>query len=122
MATEFYDVGDTPENAIEWLKGRKTATVTLAGRTSLNGRVRKLAKEKPDKCQIIDENEDGTIVAHLPAAWIKINPTRELTEEEHEKLAATARKNFSANRARSAFDEAETASKPKSRKTVRSKK
>lgn len=122
MATEFYDAGDTPENAIEWLKGRKTATVTLAGRTTLNTRVRKLAKEKPGKCQIIDENEDGTIVAHIPASWVKINPERELSEEQREELVARGKQNFSALRSRQRLDKPETASKPKSRKTVRSKK
>lgn len=63
--TDFYDHGDIAENAIEWLKGRTVATVTLAGHTSLNTRVRKLAKQKPDKVRITDENADGTIVAHL---------------------------------------------------------
>lgn len=93
--TDFYDYSDIPENAIEWLKGRKVATVTLAGGTALNTRVRKLAKSKPDKCQITDENEGGTIVAHIPVSWIKINPEIEMTDEQREKRRAIAAKNFS---------------------------
>lgn len=93
--TDFYDASDVHENAIEWLKGRKTATVTLAGGTSLNTRVRKLAKSKPDKCKITDENEDRTIVAHIPVSWIKINPGPDLSDAQREELAARARKNFS---------------------------
>ena len=58
MATEFYDAGDVPENAIEWLKGRKTATVTLAGGSALNHKVRRLAKDKPDKCQRRERGQD----------------------------------------------------------------
>ena len=94
---DFFDHGDIPENAVEWLKGRTVATVTLAGRTALNGRVRKLAKQKPEKVQITDENADGTIVAHIPVSWIKINPEKELTEAEREKLQAHARKVFGLN-------------------------
>ena len=94
--TDFYDASDVPENAIEWLKGRKTATVTLAGGTSLNTQVRKLAKSKPDKCQIMDENDDRTIVAHIPVSWIKIRPEMELTAAQREARAARARENFSA--------------------------
>lgn len=109
--TDFYDASDIPENAIEWLKGRKTATVTLAGGTSLNTRVRKLAKSKPDKCQITDENEDRTIVAHIPVSWIKINPERELTEEQLEKLRASAAENFSADSARTGAKAPKTGSK-----------
>ena len=93
---DFYDTGDVQENAIEWLKGRKTATATLASRTTLNTRVRKLAKSKPDECQITDENQDGSIVAHIPVAWIKINPPKELTEEQRAELSARARKTLSA--------------------------
>ena len=89
--TDFYDYSDIPENAIEWLKGRKTATVTLAGGTALNTRVKKLAKSKPDKCQIRDTNENGTIVAHIPVSWIRINPELELTEEQRELRRAQGR-------------------------------
>lgn len=89
--TDFYDNSDIPENAIEWLKGRKVATVTLAGGTALNTRVKKLAKSKPDKVQITDTNEGGTIVAHIPVSWIRINPGPELTEAQRAEKAALAR-------------------------------
>ena len=107
--TDFYDYSDVPENAIEWLKGRKVATVTLAGGTALNTRVKKLAKSKPDKCQIRDTNENGTIVAHIPVSWIRINPDRELSEEQHEELRARG-KAFSENlRRRSRVNDPKTA-------------
>lgn len=109
--TDLYDASDVPENAIEWLKGRKTATVTLAGGTSLNTRVRKLAKSKPDKCQIMDENDDHTIVAHIPVSWIKINPERELSETQLAELQASAMKNFHSDRARTGAKAPKTGSK-----------
>ena len=109
--TDFYDYSDIPENAIEWLKGRKVATVTLAGGTALNTRVRKLAKSKPDKCQIRDENEGGTIVAHIPVSWIKINPERELSDTQLAELKASAQKNFHSDRARMSAKAPENGSK-----------
>ena len=72
------------ENAIEWIRGQKTATVTVSGNTKLNSRVRKIAKERPDECQIDVENNDGSLVAHIPVKWIKINPSKIMTDEERE--------------------------------------
>lgn len=111
--TDFYDNSDVPENAIEWLKGRKTATVTLAGRTTLNTRIRKLAKSHPGKCSIRDENEDGTIVAHIPVSWIKFYPERELSEEERERLSAFGKQNVANARAVAQRKRAETRLKGK---------
>ena len=96
--TDFYDYSDIPENAIEWLKGRKVATVTLAGGTALNTRVKKLAKSKPDKCQIRDTNENGTIVAHIPVSWIRINPGVEYTEEQRAEMVARGKAAYEKNR------------------------
>jgi len=84
------------ENVIEFLRGQKTATLTLANNTRLNSRVRKIAEERPDECQIIVENTDGSIVAHVPTKWIKVNPSREMTEEQ--KDAARQRMNFARER------------------------
>lgn len=74
------------ENVIEFLRGEKTATLTLAGNTRLNSRVRKIAAERPDECQIVFENEDGSIMVHCPVKWIKVNPSREMTEEQKDAL------------------------------------
>lgn len=71
------------ENAIEWLRGGKTATLSLTqGRTIT--RVMKLAKSRPEECRIIAENADGSIVASVPVCWIKISPIREVSEEQKE--------------------------------------
>ena len=73
------------ENVIEWLKNDKTASVTAANATRLKGRLLKLAKEFPEEVQIIAQNEDGSIFAHVPVKWVRINKAgsgRELTEEQ----------------------------------------
>ena len=73
------------ENVIEFLRGDKTATVTFASHTRLNGRIRKLAESHPDECQIMFENSDGSILAHIPTNWIKVSPKRKVSEEARER-------------------------------------
>jgi hypothetical protein len=81
------------ENVIEFLENQERATVTFSqGR--YKGRIRKLAEAYPAECQIIAENKDGSMCAHIPVAWIRINPGMELTEEQREQRAETMRRNF----------------------------
>jgi hypothetical protein len=81
---------DFKENVIEFLLNDKTATVTFTQGRFIT-RIKELAKRKPDKCQITAENADGSIVAHIPTSWVKINPEKELSEEQREKFAERAR-------------------------------
>lgn len=71
------------ENVIEFLKDEQQAGVTFSqGR--YKSRIRALAKKYPDECQIVAENKDGSIYAHIPVTWIRINPDRVLTEKQLE--------------------------------------
>lgn len=81
------------ENVIEFLRDGKTATVTFCQGRYIS-RIKELAEKKPDDVQIVTENRDGTIVAHIPTAWIRINPNKELTEEQRTVLSERARNNF----------------------------
>lgn len=80
------------ENVIEWVKDEKRATLTLSQRRTIS-RVKRLAEKYPDKCQILAENKDGSIYAHIPVSWVRINPEMELTEEQRKRMAVTFRKN-----------------------------
>lgn len=74
------------ENVIEFVKDSKRATVTFCqGR--YKSRIKKLAAERPEECEIVAENQDGSLCAHIPVAWIKINPTHQLTEEQRKEIA-----------------------------------
>lgn len=87
------------ENCIEFLKNSSVATVTFSQGKYIS-KIRKLAEKFPDDCQITYENEDGSIVAHIPVKWIKINnPQRVMTEEER-KRASERFKNNVRNRAK----------------------
>lgn len=58
-------------------------------------KVKKLAQKFPEEVEIVKENQDGTILAHIPLNYIKINrASRDLTEEEREELSERARNNF----------------------------
>lgn len=84
------DISSFIENTIEFEKDSERATVTFSQGRYKN-RIRELAKEYPDKCQIVAMNKDGSIYAHIPVAWIRINPSKELTEEERKRLSEHAR-------------------------------
>lgn len=87
------EISGCVENNIEFLKDGGKATVTFCqGR--YKSRVKKLAAERPAECEIVAENPDGSLCAHIPVAWIKINPTQQLTEEQREQRAETMRRNF----------------------------
>lgn len=81
------------ENVIEWVKDGDQATLSLSQRRTIS-RVKQLAEQYPDQCQILAENKDGSLYAHLPVSWIRINPGMELTEEQREKRADTMRENM----------------------------
>lgn len=80
------EISSNVENVIEFIKGGKRATVTFChGR--YKSRIKKLATERPEECQIVTENEDGSVYAHIPVAWIKINPTKQLSVKQRKELA-----------------------------------
>ncbi|MDE5717126.1 MAG: hypothetical protein K2I53_05825 [Lachnospiraceae bacterium] len=80
------DYNEYSENVIEWVKDAKKATLTLSQRRTIS-RVKRLAKRYPDKCQILAENKDGSIYAHIPVSWVRINPEMKLTDEQRQQIA-----------------------------------
>ena len=77
------DITGTSENTIEFEKDCQRATVTFSqGR--FKTRIRKLAEKRPEDCQIIAENQDGSLCAHIPVGWIRINPSVELSDAQVE--------------------------------------
>lgn len=68
------------ENCIEWLNGQDRVTVSLSQGKFIN-KVKRLA-EKNTEVEIVAENEDGSICAHIPLKFIKISPPRVVSEEQ----------------------------------------
>lgn len=72
------------ENTIEFLAGETRATVTFSqGR--YKSRIKKLAAERPEECSIVAENQEGSICAHIPVSWVKINPLPKVAEETRQR-------------------------------------
>lgn len=73
------------ENAIEWIAGQRTCTVTLWSGKQQN-RVAGLCKKHPDKAKVIawPEENGGFLLARIPLTWLRFAAPlrRELTEEE----------------------------------------
>ena len=85
------------ENAIEFMTNGTKATLTFSqGR--YKSVIRKLAEKHPDDCQIVADNEDGSICAHVPVAWIRISPPKQYTEEQRQQMGERMRRNVSENK------------------------
>ena len=81
------DISGCSESVIEFIKGSEIATVSFP-RGKFRSRIKKLAEAYPAECKIIAENEDGSLCAHIPVKWIRINPTKRMTDEQRRKLAS----------------------------------
>lgn len=79
------------ENVVEWITNDKTITVTLSQRKFIT-KIKKLAEKHPEDVQIIHENPDGSIVAHLPLKALKFNiSNRTFTDEQRQAIAERMR-------------------------------
>lgn len=94
------------ENVIEWIEDQERATVTLSQRRTIT-KIRKLAELHPDEVQILYENKDGSIMAHVPTRWVRINPPAKRSENQREaarkNMTKYLRKNSSVPRNQSQF-------------------
>ena len=88
---ENYTGDTTQECVIEWIRGDKEVTVTFASHTKYNTKVRKLAEQNPEDVKIVAENPDGSIVAHLPLSYIKVNKPKQMNYSEEQKEAMRER-------------------------------
>lgn len=84
------DASGTAENTIEFVKHSARATVTFSQPRYIT-RIKKLAEKHPEECEIVAidrvAGEGETLCAHIPTAWIRIKPVKDLTDEQKEELA-----------------------------------
>ena len=78
---------NTNECVIEWISGRDYVGLTAKNGSTWKNRCEELEKEFPDDVKIIARNNDGSIFAHLPYSYIKINPPRKYSDETKKKAA-----------------------------------
>ena len=81
------------ENVMEFTKDSDRATVSFSQGRYIT-KIKKLATERPNECEIVAENKDGSICAHIPTSWIRITPTVQLTEEQREQRVKAIHRNI----------------------------
>ena len=70
------------EFAIEWIKGRDYAGVTVPSGTALKSKLMRYAQERPDEVKLMAENKDGSAFFHIPISYVKVSPPRKVSEEQ----------------------------------------
>lgn len=45
----------------------------------------RLARDRPDEVQIVAENKDGSILAHIQLAWMRIVPKNQMEYTDEQK-------------------------------------
>lgn len=78
---EETDYQTCQDNVIEWLKGKKVATVTFC-RGRFANRILSLAETHPEEVEIVAVNKDGSVTAHIPVRYVKISAPRVMTDEQ----------------------------------------
>lgn len=84
------------DNIIEFLKNDKTAVVTFSQGKYIT-KIKKLAEKYPDECKIVAENNDGSILAHIPVNWVKISRIKREISEEQRLQSAERLRNYRRN-------------------------
>lgn len=79
------------ENNIEWLTGQDRVTVSFSQGKFIN-KIKRLA-ESHTEVEIVAENDDGTITAHLPLKYIKVSAPRVMSEEQRQQAKERLLKN-----------------------------
>lgn len=87
------EISSNVENMIEFIRDSDQATVSFSQGRYIT-KIKKLAAERPDECEIVAENKDGSVCAHVPVTWMKIIPTQQLTDEQREQRAEAMRRNI----------------------------
>lgn len=81
------------ETTLDHVSGEDHATVYSGERKWINQLLR-LKEKYPDEVDIRHVNDDGSLIAHIPASWFKIKPKKkvELTAEQIEASKARLEK------------------------------
>lgn len=76
------------ETIFEHFKGQDHFAVYAGERWSIS-MIRKLAAARPAEVDIQAENDDGSLVVHLPLSWMRIRPKRnlQLSDERRAELS-----------------------------------
>lgn len=76
---------DPKETAFNFYRGEQYGTFFTSDAKWIR-RLHSLKEKNPDEVIIVEENEDGSLVAQVPSKWFKLSPPRkmDLTDEQRE--------------------------------------
>lgn len=80
---------DYNETSFTRISGDGFASIYSSERQMMN-RVRQLGATRPDEVQILVDTEEG-VLAHVPANWLKLVPSRKVTLSDEEKAKRAER-------------------------------
>ena len=78
------------ETVYEHCGKRSDFTVTAAERWSI-AMIKRLKAKYPDQVEICCENQDGSVVAHIPFEWMRIVPKKQVNMSEERKAELSER-------------------------------
>lgn len=78
------------ETVYEHIDGNDTFTITACERWSIN-MCKRLKEKYPDEVEIVHENEDGTLLVHMPYKWMKVKPPKKMNLSEEERAIRAER-------------------------------
>ena len=81
-------MADLKETVVGYIDSDKHASLCSGERKWIN-RILKLKTEHPDEVSIKEypETNQGIILAHFPKKWLKINPPRQMSDEQKVAMA-----------------------------------
>lgn len=65
-----------------WGRGDKVAGVTCPNASAMKSKIIKLSLEHSDEVEIVAENKDGSILAHVPVKCVAIRWPKQISEEQ----------------------------------------
>lgn len=80
------------EFAIEWIKGRDYAGVTVPSGTALKSKLMRYSETRPEEVKVMAVNEDGSAFFHVPINYVKLSPPKKVSEEQREAAGERLRK------------------------------
>lgn len=80
---------DLRETAVEYIANEPYATF-FSSEAKWIRKIKSLQSDYPNEVKIINQDEDS-ILAHIPKTWLKITPPRKMTLTEEQRLAAAER-------------------------------
>ena len=78
------------ETVFEIEEDREQWTVST-GQVIWRNRLFKLAEEYPNDVKCLVRNEDGSVLFHVPKAWVSIRPPKKMNFTEEQKQASRER-------------------------------